>query len=466
MKKKLLFILTTISTLSLMSQNAPSFPMVDDAYNLVLNQYLKNTQSQFAKDYNITDLTKVKVLKKWESDGNKIESIFTGFSSEFMYKMFPFKNPKPIDRCHIIFLLETPKDKEGVYYQVPIDIVYSRLKNDNLTNNWEFYWNKLGYPTEFGAKEFSKDQKKKCFIEALQHIKLADGKPTLTLSNSTEVDLSILENFYTISKINITYDFRKSVNEFDLIFEIEGEGYYNLDDAKKIEDIKTVSRIVEVDAKITKSTDWEISSIYIRDKYAGNEKPKADEPFWGKLNDVGFYGIFLTKTPYNPSYYAKFNKLNLEKDLKSALLKVFEDPTKNEHLLNQFFDDNSVTAREEKKYLIDLFKNIKSKCVEIYTNDSNIPDINFSERIEANFSEDKFGIVKVNIRFYRKNYLNDESKELKKKYKEAGMSSELLKNGGEFDKNLILEFSCNVVDNYLYLKQINRSKADEFSIDF
>ncbi|MEZ4923852.1 MAG: hypothetical protein R2780_11820 [Crocinitomicaceae bacterium] len=461
-------LLVLLNVFNVNAQNLPPLPTVDEAFNQVKNVYLKDKNSSLAVDFGISDLSQVKILKSWESEGQTIDASFSAYSSDFMYDLFPFKNPKPKDRCHIYFLLETPKESNGTYYQIPIEVVYTRLKNDALTNSWEFFWNKLGYPTELGGNEFTAEKKINLLVNSFRSMKIDKLSQQGTINNGVTTDISALMNLYTIKKIEIGYDFRKSVNEYEVNFDIEGEGYYNLLSAKSENEIQIGLRRISVATKMTKqASGWEITYMMIRGEYSGNDQLKVEENFWGHFHEVGFDAIFQTKAAYNPPYYAEFNLRNFEKDIKNAVVSLYSDSLSNANVLDQFFDENEANSKEEKKYLVDLFNNLKSKFVEIYPySEGLLKAIVFSHKITESFEENKFGIVSLDIRLYRKSLYNDSAKQLKKMYKDGGMSEEILKQGGELDIQLKLEFSCHVVNNYLYLTKVNKAKVDECKIPF
>ncbi|MCB9198846.1 MAG: hypothetical protein H6600_10330 [Flavobacteriales bacterium] len=461
----ILFLLWSLAIFN--AQTTPTFPSIESANQYVKENYLKNDRTQFALEYHIQDLSKVKVLKQWQSDGQTVTASFLAYSSVEIHSLFPYKNPKPSDRCHVMLLLETPKEADGAYYQVPVDVIYSRLKNGVLTNNWEFFACRLiGYPTQIGGKEFTKESKIQCLVDAMNRTQIVNQEAILILNNSSSIDLQELRNFYTIDSVEISYENRKSVSEYEINFLVHGEGYYNFIDEKFEENITICKRTLEINTKLSKDgSGWTVTSLYFAQGHSDSPILREDKTFWGNINQVGFQGIFQTKTPFNSPFYAAFNIEKFETDLKTVFVKIFEDPEKNAFMLDQFFDENAPSSVEERAYLINLIKDLKSKRLELYTVNGE-PKINFYENIEVEFSQDKFGVVKLRLRCFRNSHYNDSSKQLKKEYKEAGMSEQVLKEGGAFDQELFLDFKCHVVDNYLYLTKVNRDLVANFVVPF
>ena len=99
----------------------------------------------------------------------------------------------PYDAIYTQYIIQSPKNKEGVYKSMYAKVYYKRSKStlDNciLTNQWSFWEVSLGNPSEYGYKEFTKEEAKEIFLDYVK-----SGKAEV-LNDYTEISKIDFERF-------------------------------------------------------------------------------------------------------------------------------------------------------------------------------------------------------------------------------------------------------------------------------
>lgn len=161
----------------------------------------------------------------------------------------------PSDALYTQYIIESPKDKEGVYKSMYAQVYYKRSKNTDgycvLTNNWDFWEVSLGNPSEYGYKEFSVEEAKNLF---LYYVK--SGKA------------DVLNDYIEISKIDFDRFTQSSENAgiHYLNFYFSGKSAVLTDDRSSILVVNDADRLkfnlkIERDGDKWKGTNMSILSV-------------------------------------------------------------------------------------------------------------------------------------------------------------------------------------------------------------
>lgn len=460
MKKIILLLQLVASSFILNAQNHPPFPSVEDAMNLVKTKFLVKGSS-FEKEYGIKDLSKVKVQKTEEM------SYFSAYASDDSYSLFPLRWPKPQDRCHVLFLLVTPPESDGTYYEVTIDVVYSRIKNNVLTNTWEFYWfDTSGAPTVKGGKNATPTEKINLLVNTLKNIEFNQDKQNakLLLKNGNEAILNEFEKHYSIDSIGFTEEYFSSKTTKEWYFTTKGKIYSSLMATPSRNDIKFMNAYTKIKMVLTQNkNDWEITDLYIYPSNYSNEEKYNLKSYSGMICEVGFEGILFKTTPFNPHYKNNFVKNeHIDKIYKMFINSYLKKGDNYEEAFLYFNPKNTDVSQKQAQNFLNFLKEINQKCVEIYKESDNQYDL----KIYPEFESDNKTLT-ITFRGYRPNCFWDNFNHYKKIYKDAGMSASLIKTtGGMFDLSIELKFTLVAIDNILYIDTFDDNKAKSIEIPF
>lgn len=182
MKKTITFI-CVLFTFGISAQIAP--PLLNDAKSKITNN---------------PDIVK----KIEEKMGTKLSSLsiesdnWVGYeNSTFSLTRTTCGNDKgylwPDDAIYTKFIIQGKKNSEGVYKGMGVYVYYKRSSNEGgtcyLKNNWSYWDIKLEGPTEYGYKEFNKEEAQKIFIDYV-----TNNKPSL-LNDFIEITKVDFESF-------------------------------------------------------------------------------------------------------------------------------------------------------------------------------------------------------------------------------------------------------------------------------
>ncbi len=428
------------------SQTIPAYPSADDA---VLKAKNSNLLNGLLNQYYNVDVAKCTFSKKYFSpaDNKVVDSYFGRYTSNRCSELFPIS--MPYDRCLTRITVTTPKDASGVIYDVPVEVIYSRLKNDALTNQWEFNSVELGSPKITGGIANNSKAKIALLVEGIKRFPLKDGNLDGSPNEMGYSSADGLKNFSRIDSIYTTGDNIINANEQTWYFEIKGQDYSS-NTGDIIESGRITDKyIVEAELKVKlENAKWNIVSLFIRDRY---KTEKTKEIYKGPI--LATFGKTTFDNLYKRNSYYEFDATTKEAlNLKAIqLTNSIQNLTFNQEtdlkLLVQFFDPEN-NPEKMALSLFNLFKEIKDKqCIlkdmEIYSSYYGKPN--------SGSTENK---IVFNPTIKRGNCLSNP--ELKEQYKAAGMSSKLMKQtGGDYNAQLKnTDIKLIIKGNNIYLNSI------------
>ncbi len=429
------------------AQNHPTFPSIDEAYNAVKTKHFPNSADDYKKEYGITDLSKIRLEKTWtEFTGNKTASLFFAYSSQYMVELFPFTDPSPLDRCEITFTAITPKNSEGIYYEIPIVVVYQRLKNDVLTNTWELKWIDRLAPTIYGEKTLSSSEKVALALAQSFNLMVTteDDYSIIKLGNGQEIYADEIQKYYQIDSISFKSEDVISTTSRNWYYTIHGYKYADLGNAKTLQSVNVVYAQTNFEVLVEKiNGTWLVQSLTIRASSYGDSKEFGSNQYLGMASEIGFKEVYQQTTKYNPHFEHNFVRETFKSNLARDVKAITGDETKNIASLSPYFnpqkDQNALS-----KSLLSHLNNLQQKLVDLKEVDV------YYTRDDRAYRNYKFTI---RIRGSRENCNLPQFKDLKVKYKNAGMSPEEIKRGGEYWGLIYLTYSGIMINNIMYLDE-------------
>lgn len=449
MIKKIILSLSIISAgvfSEIKSQTIPTYPSVDDAL-------AKAKSSDFLRgllklDYN-ADVTKCTFSKKYYSntEEKEVDAYFGKYTSDRCAELFPIS--MPYDRCITYITVTTSKDANGTVYQVPVGVKYSRLKNDVLTNQWEYYNVELGSPRVIGGVANDSKAKIALLVGGIKKFPLKNGQlyggdDETGFNGSVEA----LKHFSRIDSIYCKGEKIDNAKEQTWFFEIKGQEY-NSNTGDIIDDATlTDNYIVNVALQVKlENAKWNIVDLMIRDNH-GNDRSntKYNGPLLACFGQVNFDKIYKNTAFYQFAPDTEGALKLKAKQLQKAIENLSYNEEKDLKLLVQFFDPEN----NPEKMALDLFKILKeAKDKQCTIHEINVYGSYYGK--PGSGSTDNF--IKINAEFKRESCLT--KPELKEQYKAAGMNAKLMKQtGGDlYSRALFQNNSIKLVirENTLFL---------------
>jgi len=428
------------------AQTLPAYPTADDA---VLKAKNSNLLNGLLNQYYNVDVAKCTFSKKYFSpaDNKLVDSYFGRYTSNRCSELFPIS--MPYDRCLTRITVTTPKDASGVIYDVPVEVIYSRLKNDALTNQWEFNSVELGSPKITGGIANNSKAKIALLVEGIKRFPLKDGNLDGSPNEMGYSSADGLKNFSRIDSIYTTGDNIINANEQTWYFEIKGQDYSS-NTGDIIESGRITDRyIVEAELKVKlENAKWNIVSLFIRDRY---KTEKTKEIYKGRI--LATFGKTTFENLYKRNSYYEFDAttkeaLNLKaKQLQNIIINLTYNQEKDLKQLVQFFDPEN-NPDKLALGLFNMFKEIKEKqCIlkeiNIYSSYYGKPNSSASENFIA-----------FNVSLNRASC--ETNPELKEKYKTAGMNNKLIKQTSGYYNISLKNNNIKLVikDNAIFLASI------------
>lgn len=446
MKKLILTTAIIIASLcNIKAQSLPTYPSTDDALAKAKNSdFLRG----LLKLYYNADVTKCTFSKKYFShtENKRIDSYFGKYTSDRCAALFPIS--MPYDMCISYITVTTPKDAMGSIYEVPVGVKYTRLKNDILTNQWEYYNVEIGSPQVIGGMANDNKAKLALLTEGIKKFPLSEGK---LYGSANEIgfdgNVEAIKEFANIDSVYSTGEKIENAKEQTWYFDIKGQ-MYTSNTGDIIEDASlTDNYIVKATLKVMQeSGKWKIVDLMIRDDYSSQtSKVKYLGPILTRFYQTDFEKIYKHKSYFEFPADSKEALTLKAKQLNSVIENLSYNQDQDMKLLIQFFDPENTPE----KHALDLFKILKEakdkQCV--------LEKVNaYGSYYGKPGSGNTENFMKINVDFKRESCIT--KPELKEQYKAAGMNSKLIKSGGEiYTKNLFGNTNIKLVirGNTLFL---------------
>lgn len=427
------------------AQSLPAYPSMDDALS-------KAKSSDFLKGllklYYNADVTKCTFSKKFFSntENKEIDGYFGKYTSDRCASLFPIS--MPYDMCISYITVTTPKDAMGSIYEVPVGVKYTRLKNDVLTNQWEFYNVELGSPRVKGGMATDNKAKIALLIEGIKKFPFNKGALYGSASDiGFEGSVEAIKEFARIDSIYSTGEKIENAKEQTWFFDIKGLLYSSntgdiIDDAS-LSDNYVVKATLSV---IQDAGKWKINDLMIRDNFSSEKsKEKYNGPILACFYQSSFDKIYKHKSYYEfPPESEQALKLKA-KQLQSAIQNLTYNQDTDLKVLIQFFDPQNSPEKQALE-LFKIFKEVKDKqCTldktEVYGSYYGKPGSGTTEN-------------SINLDVYYKRESCLVKPELKDQYKAAGMNSKIIKAGAEiYSRTLFSDNKVKLVirDNGIFL---------------
>lgn len=419
---------------SIYGQSVPALPSIEKVFSDVkANQYVYKALKE---DYHIAN-PKSCTFKMGlpNGEGGYNEAYWSTYQSDYALSV----NYKwPDDRAKVYFTVITPKSTEGVSYELPLLVEYSRIENDIITNNWSYYWWMFKAP-----------------MKTIGKVKQKELKDTLIST------LGKLEYHFIPEK---NYDYPEQLEKFVAIESITESPKADVTESDSYTEWMTRSYIIKGDYIVTKEdsdnqlgydgvaehyedAEFELFVMFERDKSIGNQKETdwrfyeikqynsnlinkgtlvQDTNFYATWQRYGFNKIYQhEKTKVDRDYFTVISIQKFERQVSQVLEDVFLDKPGAEENLSKLCVDEMVTngwlaAIDEMKR-----KMVKFEGVDLYTQDI--------QRYAS--GDDEHGDISIRLLYSRTSWKDD--KALKKTYKDAGMASDILASGGWLQKSSI-----------------------------
>lgn len=433
------------------AQNHPAFPSVAEAEKFVRSSYVFRPDSPLRKDYNVKDLSQVKLIKGTLDENNKeVAAWFSAYSSDKSAQLWPLSPPD--DRCHVYFTVVTPKEADGLYYRIPLEIVYSRLENDVLTNTWKPYWIMMGNPVAVGGKQNSPEQRVKIFTDALSTIP-AHADDSYKLEGSKEDSyIEYLNSMYNVESIIYAQgkDHSSSPTNQTWYYKITGWRYTERD-VENWSEAKAQKMYLNCEVNMVKENgSWKIDYFYARS--GGYEDETAnDGKYYATMKDAGFDAVYLKKTETKPDPSLSFVKKQWIDMFRADVGKALNDIDNCVNILSKYFapDQSPATAAEE---FIKPFVEAKRKMCEL-KNDFHFNGSGINEELVARSTID------------RPSWTWSGYSGKKAEYKKAGMSSAVVKSGAHYQGGIYGSYEMVIINGQWYIGKAKNNASNKLSKD-
>lgn len=461
--KKVLFLSTVLFCwiVQVCAQDVPPYPNVDQTFKKVLS--FDKVYEKLKKDYKIENPKESKFEKIMTiGGGDVIESDFSSYQSDAA-KRINYRWPD--DRCYTVFTVTTPESSEGVTYKLPLVVEYSRLKHGVLTNNWELYW--WYYDTPYSTKGGKEDQLfYTMLIEKLKTIKgnVIPQKRDHTIPTSLE-DMTTIEK---IEKDPNKQDIRemkyanKDYVERQYVVYGKATKFEDYDESKVEQNFENSKSFIAVRFERPKDEngktgEWFVSSITGTSWQIDRGTATDDQKLYQTLSSVGFEKIYK-KPPIekSPPYFSDVYEEQFNQELEQALLDLYHKKEGAAQNLQKFLIPDPKVLESFVAY----FEEMHQKFVSLKANESE-DESGIRSSLSVNTNPDN---CKLYLYFKIKRAPYTEDKGLKNKYKDAGMSKEVLKSRyAEYNERERHDFSMELIDGQLKIaKPIKRAAPIPF----
>lgn len=428
-----LFIAIVLSS-SVFGQDVPPLPSIEKVFQDIKNN--KFVYESLKEDYHIANPKSCTFkMGSPNGEGGYADAYWSTYQSDNAYKI----NWKwPDDRASVYFTVITPKSTEGISYELPLLVEYSRIKNDIITNSWEYYWWMFKAPLKTIGKP-----KQKELNDTL--INVFKGFEYRFIPNSDFGYPEDLEKFVFISEITESPDsdvtrsdsYREWMTRYyivkgDYIRTEEGKnnylGYERISSHYTNAEFKLAVQF-ERNKKIDnqKATDWKFKEfIYYESKMKQVGTLIKDTNIYTTMHRFGFDKIYQKpKTVIERDYFTDASILEFENNINQALTDVFMGKANCEENLLKLCTD--MTVRDGWLAHVNEIKRkaVKFENIKLYTQDI----------IDYARGKDEFADLSLRIYYSRESWKKNKS--LKSVYKAAGMSKEVLAQGGWLQKSSV-----------------------------
>lgn len=297
----------------------------------------------------------------------------------------------PDDAIYTQFIIQTPKDKDGVYKSIYAKVYYKRSSSSNekclLKNSWEFWEVVVGEPTESGYKEFTEQEAKDILITYLKA-----GKAT------------ILNDFIEISSIDFKGFTQSSENAaiHYLNFYFKGRRAVFTDDRTSILGLNDVER-VKFRLKVEKNDNaWVGSNMTIESVYGKYEFNNTGIINYGEKTDE-FYASYKTDgwDAIYPSATAKEKQSGEIETLKETINNYFEVLKNKGAELTQDDIKNFIPPSKEDLFT-NWFNSFNNQTTRLALVEYNVKDVTPIKLQNEDGSFQKIAFPEVQGKFVRK----------------------------------------------------------------
>jgi len=431
-------------SLTLFSQDIP-FPTEKNALTQLKSS--KSLANKLKQEYGVNLMTDLTIERDdW------VGVYGNGFSLKYSSEgqKYSWKNPE--DMCYVIFNATTSKNADGVSYEIPIAIYYTRLTSEGgdtyIMNNWTYYRWELSSPTIYGAKKITPQLKYSVVSNALSDV--FDSNFDSEKSNIN----FMLDGMEGCIKIDSIYpqsgreDFIVSPTKQKWELTLRGDFAINEEGAK----MEQLGENLEVDVDVTVELvgeQWVAKEIYIRRMpYSGMDTYEGDE-LYNTYKDIGLDGIYKQRTvkavPRNTETY-----LDIYAKMFKNTIANLSDNDETDLANLSFFVENG--NKEITKSIRDFFVELKKKQI-VLKNESYEKHSRYVDGKDVYYMEAKFELTRESA---------TGNKGLTKQYLEAGMSKKVIK-ASKFYKRYSQDLNLVFRDNRWY---ITEKMTKDFEIPF
>jgi hypothetical protein len=410
------------------AQNIP-FPKESDALSRIKSS--KSLVNTLKKEYGINSINDL-VIKRDDWVGVYENGFSLFYSSEG--QKYSWKNPE--DKCSVMFRAITKKNNDGIYYDIPITISYTRLTRKNLetyiTNKWEYFNWELGSPKVFGAKKVTPEVKRAVVYEALT---------------------KVFDSGFDAKKANMTFFLYglESCIKIDSIYPRSGKEDNILNPKKQSWKLimKADFASIESGAKMTKlgeglEINVEITAILVNGKWEANniairlppygEKYEGDELYY-TYKEIGFKSIYKKRAVKPIPRYSQAYLDIYAKKFKETVKSFTNNEAEDLERLAFFIENGDI---EIAKSIRDFYLEMNKKQIEMTNEDYGVSVYweNSKKIRKAYFIFD--------TRLERASGISDRT--LGKEFLAAGMSKKALKKGkfwNNYEQRWVLVFKEN-----------------------
>lgn len=367
--------------------------------------------------------------------GDVITSDWSSYKTDYGYKLNYYW---PDDRAYTVFTITTPKNTEGVIYTLPLVVEYSRIKNDVLQNNWDYYWWYFDNPYSV------KGGKEQALFKELLLKKLSTMKGDIVIHKRNDIRKPF-EYFTSIKSITKTdkTETRQLYSNVEYVYytyEIIGETteYEDNDQSIVKANYPNSKGYFEVTFKREKENgktkDWVFSEfIGGFQNYVEKGEPSSDKQLYETIGTSSFNTIYQKeKTPRKLPYYSKTYNQQFSEGLTQSLVNLYHNKPDAEVELKKYIvpgDDKIIPSIKA------IFNEMKKTFVELAPETLNNPNHDgIYVDLYVNESSIEKSEVRLVIKGFRKPWTSD--KNLKKIYKSSAMSKATLdKWGAKYNLN-------------------------------
>ena len=453
--------LLLLSASTLFAQNYPSDPTLSKiTADMKADPVTKQTLEAYGYDPSVLDKGKMRFAKKSELKDHFYEKWY--WRSDYAYKISLNRNY--CDMRSFALFLDTPKDAQGVSHKIFFKVTYNRrTPQDFEDKKWNYEYNSIA-PIEceaYGLPKLTNEQRKKMMMDYIMNEKDNDEAFNRNHPIHTLIEID------SIMAYDHSYEFYQPKSAFTFHWTLTVLGDYTVDRNSEGGTEKISTEYLNIPFTATyKNGSYELKALYKSwpSDYRNTDTPgfkklydngtltseRLSDPIWFyTLYDKGFEAImgkrYTKEQPAGSEAFIKKRLAEIEEALKvlatgsdaeiETTLQPYVDPNNSAAIIQSF---QQLIAMYRKKVCTLEMNNLRSEIPYSYElGDTEGPWVNLYMSVKRESAR---------------------TKELKKKYKAAGMSGSVLKStsrGSEYgklsNKSYEQKFVLKLINNNWYI---------------